>query len=233
MAKLTYKLIPSSFTKLLGKYTAVVNSAGSLDADRLASDVSEGRSTIEAADVKLALRAISATIRRNIRELYSVSTSLGTFSPNISGSVPSMDSALDYDVNKFEISVTEPVALNRFVAQIQPSTDGEKPGGITLDNVEDGTSHKIGVIKASSAFLITGRNISGSETGESVEIVRLDGGIAAACTVDSSVHNGQVVKATFTTALEPGVYQVRLATKGFHTPLETAIALTKKVQVSD
>ena len=177
--------------------------------------------------------AFAATIRRNIRDLYSVSTSIGTFQPNISGSVPSMDSALDYDVNKFEISVTEPVALNRFVAQIQPSSDGEKLGGITLENVEGSTSHKIGVIKASSPFLITGRNISGSMTGEGVEILAMDGGIASACTVDSTVRNGQIVKASFTTALEPGVYQVRLSTKGFHNPLETAISLTKKVQVSD
>lgn len=227
--------VKSGFEKLDGKYTGVFVSNGTDGLDEIADAICSEHPTFGRAEVKLGIRALAAEIRRAVGDdLNYVSTgSVAGLAPAISGSVPSMDSALTEGENEFYVNIVALDHLRGVIGALTPTPDATGTAGVRIDYVEDAASHEKGVVKGVSEFVVTGRNLSARGTGESLSLITEDGDVAASVTLvgEEDSAPGQRIRAKLATAVPGGAYRLQLKTRGSETPNGDVETYTKKVTV--
>lgn len=233
--KLKFTKVKSGFEKLEGKYTGQFVSNGSDGLDEIADAICASHPTLGRAEVKLVVRALAAEVRRAVGDdLNYVSTgSIAGLSPAISGSVPSMDSALTEGENEIYVNIVALDHLRNVIGALTPTAEATSPTGVKLDYVEDAATHERGVIKGTTEFVLTGHNISARLLGESLALIKDDGSVLSAATlVGEDDGNGQRIHARLATAVPAGAYRLRLITHGYATPTADVETYTKKVAVA-
>ena len=233
MATMKYITVKSGLDTLNGKYTGQFLSNGSIYLDELAEKICVDRPAVDEPELKLAVRALAAEIKKEVAENlnYVTTGTLCAFAPAISGSVPAMDSALT-DENEFYVNVTPLSTLTNRIGAITPTKDKSDAAKIVIDNIEDKTSHKRGTIVGTREFVLTGYNLSAKAEGESMKLLKSDGTVAAEVTVKSEDGCGQRITAQLAAAVATGDYILQLNTKGYATPDGEVETYSKKVSVT-
>ena len=224
-----FKLIPSSLERLDGKYTASVLSNGSWDISRIAHIVSENRPAIDEADAALAINALAAEMARQIALGNTVATPIGNFGFTIKGSVDSMDAPLTPAVNPFETTFTSNKGLDTKLAHLSPRIDTESLG-VKIMSIEDAATRDE-AIHGTTQFIMTGKGLSASQTGESLALVADDDTVLSAVTLVNEDGKGQRLKGTLANGVAAGIYRLRLTTRGYGNSTGDLITLTKNVTV--
>lgn len=234
-AKLKFTKVKSGFEKLEGKYTGLFISNGSDGLDDIVDDICAAHPTIGRAELKLAIRGLAAEVRRAVGDdlNYVSAGSVAGLAPAISGSVPSMDSPLTEGENELYVNVVALDHLRGVIGALTPSQDATGTSGVRIDYVEDVATKEKGVIKGTAEFVLTGRNLSARNEGESLALVA-ENGTEIAVTVVSGEDDvpGQRIKAHLATAAAAGEYRLRLNTRGYATPEADVESYTKKVTVA-
>lgn len=226
-----FKLIASGLEKLEGKYTASVLSNGTYETERITRMITDGRPAMDEADATLAISALAAEISTQMALGNTVLTPIGYFSPDISGSVPSMDARLDPETNPMRALFTANPALNTMLASLSPRLDADSLD-VKIFSVEDATSHEVGVIKGTAPFIVTGKGLSLSQTGERLDLIADDGSVLSTSSyVAQGSQPPEWVKATLSTAVAAGSYRLRLTTRGYNNPTGDLVEITKNVTV--
>ncbi len=234
MAKLNYITTKSALETLEGKYTGLFLSNGSVGLDELAEKICKDRPAIDAPEVKLAVRALAAEVKREVAENlnYVTTGTLCAFAPAISGSLPSMDAELTAE-NGFYVNVTPLATLSDAIGRLTPARGASDASKIVLDDVADSASKRRGIIVGTREFVLTGHNLSSGGDGESVKVLNADGTVAAVASVKGEDGCGQRITAQLDEALPAGGYVLQLATRGYATPDADVETYAKKVQVLD
>ena len=234
-AKLKFTKVKSGFEKLEGKYTGQFISNGSDGLDELVEGICAEHPTIGSAELKLAIRALGAEVRKAIGEdqNYVSTGSIAGLAPAISGSVPAMDSALVEGENELYVNVVALDHLRSVVGALTPSQDTTDSAGVRLDYIEDVATKERGVIKGTGEFVLTGRNLSVKAEGETLALVAPNGEAIAVTIVEGDEDGfGQRIRARLADAAAAGEYRLRLNTRGYATPSGDVETYTKKVTVA-
>lgn len=232
MAKIKFNLNPATLERIEGKFTATPLSNGSMSLEDIAEIVAEGRPAIDKADVVLAVTALTAEITRLLGLGYTVTTPIGWFSPNISGSVPNMDSPLTAE-NEFGVVFTVSGSTNAKLANVKPVRDA-KSDPVHIDWVEDATKKTKGVLKRTNPILVSGFGLSLTQTEEKMELLAADGTVASSFTYDSQGSTPPIkLKAALATQVPAGKYTLRVTTRGYNNPTADAVAYAKPLVVTE
>ena len=232
--KLKITKVKSGFEKLEGKYTGQFVSNGSDGLDEIADAICATHPTFGRAEVKLAIRALAAEVRKAVGDnLNYVSTgSIAGLSPAISGSVASMDSALTDGENEFYVNIVALDHLRNIIGALTPTAEATA-SGVRIDYVEDAATHERGVIHGTGEFVLTGHKISANRTGESLALIADDDTVLSAVTlVGEDDGCGQRIRGRLANGVAAGTYRLRLNSRGYgatNAELETYI---KKVTVA-
>lgn len=231
--KLRFTKVKSGFEKLEGKYTGQFVSNGSDGLDEIADAICAKHPTLGRAEVKLAIRALAAEIRRAIGDdLNYVSTgSVAGLSPAISGSVASMDSALTDGENEFYVNIVALDHLRSVIGALTPTADAPA-SGVRIDYVEDPATHERGVIRGTADFVVTGHDISANKPGESLALLAADDSVLSEVTlVGSDDGCGQRIRAKLASSVADGTYRLRLISRGYASENADPETYLKKVSV--
>lgn len=231
--KLKITKVKSGFEKLEGKYTGQFVSNGSDGLDEIADAICAAHPTIGRAEIKLAIRALAAEVRKAVGDdLNYVSTgSIAGLAPAISGSVASMDSSLTDGENEFYVNIVALDHLRSVIGAFTPTADAAA-SGVRIDYVEDAATHERGVIRGTAEFVLTGRKISASGTGESLALIADDDSVLSAVTIVGEGDGcGQRIRARLATAVAAGTYRLRLISRGYGETDGEPETYTKKVDV--
>lgn len=200
-----------------GKYTGRLEHTGTFGLDEIVDGICKAHPTIGRAEVRLAIRALAAEIRKAVGEdLNYVSTgAVAAFAPAISGSVPAIDSALVPGVNDFYVNIVALEHLRSAIGAIVPLRDTGDGGGVRIDGEEDSATGVKNVISGTSEFTLYGRKLSATAEGESLTLVALDGSPVAAANVTAADGYGQRIRAHLDTAAPAGSYRLQLKSRGY------------------
>lgn len=232
--KLKFTKVKSAFEKLDGKYTGQFVSNGSDGLDEIADAICAAHPTMGRAEVKLAIRALASEVRKAVGDdlNYVTTGTVAGFEPAISGSVAAMDSALTAGENEFYVNVVALDHLRNVIGALVPTPDAASSSGVRIDYVEDATTHERGVIRGTTQFVMTGRNISANREGESLALVADDGSVLSAVTLVPEVDGcGQRIRGSLVTAVPAGDYRLRLVSRGYAPGTGDAETYLKKVSV--
>ena len=215
MAKIKYILTPFGLEKLQGKYQGIPLSNGLLGLEEVSAMISEDRPALDVADANLIIEALAREIERYVSQGMTVQTPFGWFAPVITGSVPSMDAPLGED-NQIVTGFTIKAGFAASVANIVPVLD-KAADIVRLVNVCGLTSQKVGTIHGTEEAVLTGSGLSASQEGESVVLVAQNG-TEIPCGVTEHDDEPQRIYFHATSAGAPGVYKLRLTTRGYGRP---------------
>ena len=231
MAKIKFNLYSPDLERLGDKYLASVLSNGSLDLSAVAQRISEGRPAIDEAEVTLAVSALASEIARALGNAYKVTTSIGYFTPDISGSLPSMDASTTEE-NEINVLFVVNPSVTASIAAIKPVNDIASLG-TAMDGVEDAATHAVGVINGTGDFILTGKGLSLTQQDESLALVKDDGSVLSAVTYKPDPSYPPIyLRACLVTRVPAGSYRLRLKTRGYNNPTGTVMTLHKKVTVA-
>ena len=231
MSAIKYCTVKSALPKLIGKHTGQVISNGTVTLDEIAMKVCRDRPAVDEPEFRLSVRAIAAEVRNEVGENlnYVTTGSLCAFAPAISGSLPAMDSPLGED-NVPYVNIVPLSAISAAIGAITPTRESDNNAiKIILDNVEDRLSQKRGTIIGTNEFVITGLNLSASDEGESIQLVKPDGSLASEVTIKDEEGCGQRIIAQLATSVEPGTYILVVNTHGYTTPENAVDTYARKV----
>lgn len=231
MSTIKFYTVKSALPKILDKYTGQVVSNGTMTLGDIAEKVCRDRPAVDEPEFRLSVRAIAAEVRSEVGENlnYVTTGSLCAFAPAISGSLPAMDSPLGED-NALYINIVPLSAVSAMIGAITPTRESVADATkVILDNVEDRLSKKRGTIVGTNEFVVTGLNLSARAEGESMQLVKPDGTLAAEVTVKDEEGCGQRIIAQLATAVEPGSYILVVNTHGYTTPEGDMDTYSKKV----
>ena len=217
-----------------GKYFArVINSDKVADLNTIAEQCAKDNPELTPARVKLVIRSLAATIRGALAEGKSVDTPWGYARCIIRGTLPSMDAAADEVENPAEVDFNNGTDLRAWETTLVGYNTGldDESGNIKILDEEDASSKRKGVIVGTAEFVLTGYNLSGDGDGESLALVKLDGTLAATCSVTGGDGLGQRISARLATAVTAGKYKLLLTTHGYSTQSAPLQRLTKNVTV--
>lgn len=231
MSAIKYCTVKSALPKLIGKHTGQVLSNGTVTLDEIAVKVCRDRPAVDEPEFKLSVRAIAAELRSEVGENmnYVTTGSLCAFAPAISGSLPAMDSPLGED-NVPYVNIVPLPAVSAAIGAVTPARESENEAvKVILDNIEDRLSKKRGTIIGTNEFVITGLNLSASDEGECIQLVKPDGSLASEVTIKDEEGCGQRIIAQLATSVEPGTYILVVNTHGYTTPESAVDTYAKKV----
>ena len=230
--RVRFKLTASGLDKLQGKYLATVLSNATNNLEQLGEQISLRRPAIDVAEVNLVMEALRNEVKRLLSLGYSISMPIGTFGPQIAGSVPSMDAPLDSQVNTIEPGFSVLPSTTAAMREIKPVND-TVTNGVKLFSIEDIATHEVGVIKGRTAFYVTGEGLSMSQQGENMAIVAADDSVLSEVTYDASGSQAPIyLKGTLASSVAAGTYRLRVQTRGYNNPSGELMTLMKKVTVT-
>ena len=228
--KIKFRLSKSGLEKIADKYLATVVTNGSIGLDEVADQITLNRPAIDVADVNLVVGALRNEIARLVGLGYNVSTPVGYFGPAISGSVPSMDSALG-EGNKIQTGFTVSPAVNAEVSALRPTND-IKALDAFIDKVEDAQTHKVGTIVERNEFIVSGWGLSLTQTGEKIDLIAADDSVLSLATYQPTGSQPPMyLRASLASSIAGGHYRIRIQTRGYNNPTGELTTLVKKVDV--
>jgi len=235
MKKLTYIVVPNP---LQGQdivhydYVGQFVTNGTTRLDALCEKIAGERPNLDAPTVKLVIKTLFAVIADGIAaENVRYNFEGISFESAISGSVPSMDSALSIE-NELYVLVSVGDPLRGEMALLTASSGDAEGASVKILNVEDSVTHAVGLVNGTNRVHITGKNISASQTGESLALVNPETlAPVATGTVVAEDGMGQRIDANFSSVAASGTYWMVLTTRGYATPDATPQAYRKKVEV--
>jgi len=236
MKKLSYITVPNPLKErgtAVYDYIGQFVTNGTTDLNAFCKKIATGRPNIDAPLVKLVLQTAFATIANGIAE-ENVRYNLDgiSFETAISGSVPSVDGALT-DENKLYVLISVGNPIRAAVAKLVAENADASVAAVRIFAVEDAASHEVGVVHGTATAVITGKNISASQPGESVALVDpLTRTAASAGTVVAQDGMGQRIDVNFAAPFEAGEYDLVLTTRGYATPDAEPNAYSKKVKAT-
>ena len=214
-----------------GKFYGVVQHGGTTaDLDAVAARAAKDNPALTKNMAKLIIRSLGEVLRNALEEGHSVDTPWGYITCNIQGSLPTMDAAVSAE-NALVADFINSYETIGFADLLRGTNVSASSGALSvnIDTVEDALTKRKGVIVGTSEFVLTGKNLSGD--GESLSLQKLDGTLAATCSVTGGDGLGQRISARLATAVTPGKYRLALVTHGYSTPSAPIQTVMQSVEV--
>ena len=182
------------------------------------ADIRNGIATTEAR-CRIALEAVIAVALEHVRNGETVDLGGFRLRPRIPGSMPCVDTPFDFGENTLVVDVLAEPELNAALADLAPfKVDAsELASMIKVSNVTDVATMRIGEIRGTDEFIITGNGVTLDAAGESAKLVDRKTGAALATAEVVSVSKGQRATCKFaavTGGIAKGAYVVDVTTFG-------------------